>query len=194
MLVTIAEVAENTISKNHLMKAAHQLGVAGYIETVRGRHGGLRLAKPAEAITLGEVVRHTEPDIAIVMRFAPTRRIVIPAGGSPASTAWRRIDNRAVWLPNGTWREQREIDAIRAKDVVDALSGANEIIGDDPPVTAPPNRFRAHDGRALLMPQVAELSQTVVELLGQGVVGVVAKARVFPEQVGRGLDPARPVS
>ena len=55
---TIAEIAESYgISKNHLMKVAHQLGVAGYVATVRGRSGGLRLAKPAESIGLGEVVR-----------------------------------------------------------------------------------------------------------------------------------------
>jgi Rrf2 family nitric oxide-sensitive transcriptional repressor len=71
-LATIAEVAESYgISKNHLMKVAHQLGIAGYIETVRGRRGGLRLAKPAEAISLGDVVRSTEPDMAIVMCFEP---------------------------------------------------------------------------------------------------------------------------
>jgi Rrf2 family nitric oxide-sensitive transcriptional repressor len=71
-LATIEEVAKSYgISKNHLMKVAHQLGVAGYVETVRGRRGGLRLAKPAKAIGLGEVVRHTEPDLAIVMCFEP---------------------------------------------------------------------------------------------------------------------------
>lgn len=71
-LATIEEIAKSYgISKNHLMKVAHQLGVAGYVETVRGRHGGLRLAKPAKAIGLGEVIRHTEPDMAIVMCFEP---------------------------------------------------------------------------------------------------------------------------
>src|SRR5262245_28745781 len=71
-LATIEEVAESyRISKNHLMKVAHQLGVAGYVETVRGRRGGLRLAKPAEAIGLGEVVRRCEPDMAIVTCFEP---------------------------------------------------------------------------------------------------------------------------
>jgi Rrf2 family nitric oxide-sensitive transcriptional repressor len=71
-LATIEEIAQSYgISKNHLMKVAHQLGVAGYLETVRGRRGGLRLAKPAKAIGLGEVVRHTEPDMAIVLCFEP---------------------------------------------------------------------------------------------------------------------------
>jgi Rrf2 family nitric oxide-sensitive transcriptional repressor len=71
-LTTIAEIAESyDISENHLMKVAHQLGVAGYVETVRGRGGGLRLAKPAETIGLADVVRSTEPDMAIVSCFKP---------------------------------------------------------------------------------------------------------------------------
>jgi Rrf2 family nitric oxide-sensitive transcriptional repressor len=71
-LATIAEIAESYgISKNHLMKVAHQLGVAGYVETVRGRRGGLRLAKARGAVTLGEIVRHTEPDMALVPCFSP---------------------------------------------------------------------------------------------------------------------------
>jgi Rrf2 family nitric oxide-sensitive transcriptional repressor len=71
-LATIAEIAESyDISRNHLMKVAHQLGVAGYVETVRGRGGGLRLAKPIKSIGLGDVVRYTEPDMAIVSCFEP---------------------------------------------------------------------------------------------------------------------------
>jgi Rrf2 family nitric oxide-sensitive transcriptional repressor len=69
---TISEVAKAYgISKSHLMKVAHQLGVAGYIGTVRGKGGGLRLGKPAQEIGLGEVVRYAEPDMALVPCFAP---------------------------------------------------------------------------------------------------------------------------
>lgn len=71
-LATIEEIAESYgISRNHLMKVAHQLGIGGYVETVRGRRGGLRLAKTPEAIGLGEVVRYCEPDMAIVTCFDP---------------------------------------------------------------------------------------------------------------------------
>lgn len=69
-LVTISEIAEHyRISETHLMKVAHQLGIAGDIDTVRGRHGGLRLAKPADAINVGEVVRRAEPDMELVQCF-----------------------------------------------------------------------------------------------------------------------------
>lgn len=66
-LPTIAEIADRYgISKNHLMKVAHQLGLGGYLETVRGRGGGLRLGKAPEQIRLGDVVRFTEQDLALV--------------------------------------------------------------------------------------------------------------------------------
>jgi Rrf2 family nitric oxide-sensitive transcriptional repressor len=71
-LATIAEVAESyDISRNHLMKVAHQLGVAGYVATVRGRSGGLKLARPAADINLGDVVRDTEQDMALVPCMSP---------------------------------------------------------------------------------------------------------------------------
>jgi Rrf2 family nitric oxide-sensitive transcriptional repressor len=71
-LSTIQEVAKAyNISSNHLMKVVHQLGMAGYVKTVRGRSGGIRLGREAEAIGLGELLRFTEPDMDIVPCFEP---------------------------------------------------------------------------------------------------------------------------
>ena len=70
-LCTIAEIAQvYGVSEAHLMKITHQLGLAGFLETVRGRGGGMRLARPAVQIRLGDVVRAMEPDFAMVECFA----------------------------------------------------------------------------------------------------------------------------
>ena len=81
-LATVTEVATTfDISRNHLTKVAYELGLAGYVVSVRGRGGGFRLAKPVEAIILGEVVRKTEPDMVFLqcMNTDDTSCPLIPA-------------------------------------------------------------------------------------------------------------------
>ncbi|GAB3629946.1 Rrf2 family transcriptional regulator [Pandoraea terrae] len=69
-LVHVQSVADAfDIPKNHLVKIVQKLGQAGFLHTVRGRAGGIRLGQPAEAINLGAVVRAMEPDFALVECF-----------------------------------------------------------------------------------------------------------------------------
>lgn len=66
-LSTIGEIARAYgVSRNHVMKVVYELGLAGYVETVRGQQGGFRLARPAQDIVLGDVVRCTEREVAIM--------------------------------------------------------------------------------------------------------------------------------
>ena len=75
-LATIPEIADAySISANHLMKIIHHLGKLGYIETTRGRGGGLKLAGRPEEINLGELVRQVESDFAIVDCFDSSRPV-----------------------------------------------------------------------------------------------------------------------
>lgn len=77
-LTTIAHIATVFgVSRNHLMKVAHVLGQAGLIETVRGRSGGLALARPAKAILIGDVVRIMENDLALVECYRDANQCLI---------------------------------------------------------------------------------------------------------------------
>lgn len=69
-LHTIEEIASRyDISRNHLMKVTQTLASAGFVDSLRGRGGGLRLAKPAGKIILGDVVRATEDGFNLVECF-----------------------------------------------------------------------------------------------------------------------------
>ncbi|MBB6255108.1 Rrf2 family transcriptional regulator [Nitrospirillum iridis] len=84
-LATISDIAQTYgISKNHLMKVAHQLSQLGYVEAVRGRGGGLRLGRRAEDIRIGDVVRATEQELDILECF------------SDSSTAFCRLNPTCV--------------------------------------------------------------------------------------------------
>ncbi|MEF2553323.1 Rrf2 family transcriptional regulator [Aurantimonas sp. A2-1-M11] len=73
-IATIRDVAHAYgIPFNHLNKVAHELGRAGFIETLRGRGGGLRIEGNASAIRVGDVVRSTEDDFRLVECFDPAR-------------------------------------------------------------------------------------------------------------------------
>ncbi|OJY69659.1 MAG: Rrf2 family transcriptional regulator [Sphingobium sp. 66-54] len=54
------------VSQSHLMKVVNDLVNAGYLTSVRGRFGGIRLARDPREINVGAVVRHTEDGFELV--------------------------------------------------------------------------------------------------------------------------------
>ncbi len=77
-LSTIQEIADSYgISKAHLMKVVHNLGLLGYISTVRGKNGGIALLKKPEEINVGQVVRDTEEGLAVLGCLADPSYCVI---------------------------------------------------------------------------------------------------------------------
>lgn len=73
-LSTIQDISDAYgVSKNHLMKVVQQLGELGWVDTVRGRNGGLKLNERSLSLTIGQVVRATETDFALVGCFERER-------------------------------------------------------------------------------------------------------------------------
>lgn len=72
-MATIAEIADYyQISRNHLVKVANSLANHGFIISTRGKGGGIQLARPANTIGVGDVVRQTEQNMDLVECFDST--------------------------------------------------------------------------------------------------------------------------
>ncbi|MBL0171872.1 MAG: Rrf2 family transcriptional regulator [Gemmatimonadaceae bacterium] len=73
--VPVPEIAERmNMSYEHLVKIVQRLSALGYVETVRGRHGGARLSIEPSTLSLGTLIRQTEENLALVDCFDPTHR------------------------------------------------------------------------------------------------------------------------
>ena len=137
-LTTIADLARAYgISEHHLMKVVHQLGRAGYIETVRGHGGGMRLKKNPVDIGLGEVVRQTEPDLALVECFRGSRRCAI----QPACTL-SRVLGEALRAFLGV------LDQYTLADLADKPQALGALLEIQPVAPSPNTRTRSHSTRS----------------------------------------------
>jgi Rrf2 family nitric oxide-sensitive transcriptional repressor len=84
-LITINDIAQSfDISKQHLMKVVNDLSRKGYLETLRGRNGGIRLHRRPRDIIIGQVVRDTEElDVIGCMErrgYCPIQRVCVLRG------------------------------------------------------------------------------------------------------------------
>ncbi|MEP3072457.1 Rrf2 family transcriptional regulator [Maricaulis sp.] len=78
------------VSVHHMVKIANLLGREGYLETIRGRSGGVRLAKPADAITVGEIVRLTEAPLELAECFNDDSNTCPLIGVCRLSRTWHK--------------------------------------------------------------------------------------------------------
>jgi Rrf2 family nitric oxide-sensitive transcriptional repressor len=85
-LTTIKEIAQTFgISKAHLMKVVNDLGHRGYLDTVRGRNGGIPLMREPRHINIGQVVRDTEDQLNVIgclehKDYCPIERVCVLRG------------------------------------------------------------------------------------------------------------------
>lgn len=99
-LASIGEIAQAYgISRNHLMKVVHNLGRANYVTSVRGRSGGIRLARSASEINVGAVVRTMEQDFGLV--DCPNCRLMPTCGlrqvlGEAMAAFMKVLDNYSI--------------------------------------------------------------------------------------------------
>ncbi len=121
---TIQEIADSyDISRNHLMKIVHELSQRGIIETTRGRAGGAWLARAPRDITVGEIVRFAEPDMAIVQCHE--------SGQENTCAAWR-VCNLTRGFHRALAAFMRELDDMTMEDAVATPRFAASVLGVGP--------------------------------------------------------------
>lgn len=111
--ITVAAAADHLgISKNHLIKVANLLVRHGYLSAVRGRNGGVQLNRPPSQITIGDILRVTEPGFCLVECMS-----------APGSCSLERICGVPSYLRHGMAAFLAVMDEARLSDVVSASGG-----------------------------------------------------------------------
>lgn len=108
-LVTISDISDAFgISRAHLMKVTHVLGKTGWVDTVRGRSGGMRLASDPRELRLGQVVHRLEEDFALVECMGENNQCVLTGGCGLEAALKQAVDNFI-----------RDLDRYSLADLVD---------------------------------------------------------------------------
>ena len=115
-VVPVPEIADRmNMSYEHLVKIVKRLAALGYVQTERGRHGGVRLAMDPATLTLSEIIHETEDNLALVECFTGE------AHGCPVSSVCRLAtalhDARAAFF-----------DVLAQRTLADILQPKRELV------------------------------------------------------------------
>jgi Rrf2 family nitric oxide-sensitive transcriptional repressor len=133
------------VSRTHLNKVANTLTRGGFLTAVRGRSGGLMLARPAAAISVGDVIRLTEPDFAVVECFATGNQCVLTGACKLSGMMGEAI---IAFLAT--------FDRYTLADIVLAPSAFGVI-----PPDAPPRPLRSYRRKSPALPAANEPNPTI---------------------------------
>lgn len=124
-LATISEITDfYRISRNHLVKVVHHLAQENFIHTTRGKHGGVRLARAAKLISIGEVVRRMEPNFDIVECFNNSNQ---PCKVSPVCTL-KEVLHRAGSEFLGLLDQYSVADAVMQNDSTEQVFAVSQLL------------------------------------------------------------------
>lgn len=125
-LATISEIADfYQISRNHLVKVVHHLASEGFIQTTRGKHGGMRLARAPELIAVGEVVRRMEPNFDIVECFSSSNQPCVVAPVCALKEVLYRAGNEFLALLD----KYTVADAIMQTPSTEQIFSVTQLLG-----------------------------------------------------------------
>lgn len=117
-LATISDISDQYhISKNHMMKVAQELVHQGFVVSERGRHGGLRLARPAAEINLGDVVERMEADFYLVSCLDPEKNNCIISGNCGAQSIMHEAIRAFVNVFKQYTLEDAVVDETKLKNM-----------------------------------------------------------------------------
>ncbi len=126
-LVRSSDIADIcNASLNHVARVVQQLQAEGYLETLRGRTGGIRLARPAARISIGAVFRLFETEIPLAECFDPERNTCPLA----ATCRLRSYVQRALEA------FYHELDMVTLEDLVRGNCGLVDLLAMQPDLSA----------------------------------------------------------